>query len=182
MKSDAFSMSSWQDVYDRLEKEMETFNVSGVSGTVVSDALRETKAGHDASRLTESTENVSDSSSNKQAMEKGSKKKKGKGAGIMITGPAESELDNQDRAPTKSKKNQRKGKNISSEQLAESKAAAKLVKIKEENLNIPSEDWVMKKIAILVPDFEEQGLLILIPAILFILIFETISHGFGTEI
>ncbi|PQQ11320.1 E3 UFM1-protein ligase 1 homolog isoform X1 [Prunus yedoensis var. nudiflora] len=165
-ESYVFSNGFIKDVYDRLEKEMETFNVSGASGTVVSgasgtvvsDALRETKAGHDASRLTESTENVSDSSSNKQAMEKGSKKKKGKGAGTMITGPAESELDNQDRAPMKSKKNQRKGKNISSEQVAESKAAAKLVKIKEENLNIPSEDWVMKKIATLVPDFEEQGL------------------------
>ncbi|XP_034221127.1 E3 UFM1-protein ligase 1 homolog isoform X2 [Prunus dulcis] len=157
-ESYVFSNGFIKDVYDRLEKEMETFNVSGTSGTVVSDDLRETKAGHDASRLTELTENVSDSSVNKQAMEKGSKKKKGKGAGNMMTGPAENELDNQDRAPTKSKKNQRKGKNISSEQVAESKAAAKLVKIKEENLNIPSEDWVMKKIATLVPDFEEQGL------------------------
>ncbi|KAM1205584.1 hypothetical protein ACFX2I_006385 [Malus domestica] len=153
-----FSSGFIKDVYDLLEKEMETFSVSVPSSTVVSDDLRETKIGHDTSRSTESNETVSDSSSNKQATEKGSKKKKGRGAGNMMTGPAESELDNQDSVPTKSKKNQRKGKNISSGQAAESKAAAKLVKIKEENLNVPSEDWVMNKITVLVPDFEEQGL------------------------
>ncbi|CAN6559679.1 unnamed protein product [Malus baccata var. baccata] len=156
-ESYVFSSGFIKDVYDRLEKEMETFSVSVPSSTVVSDDLRETKVGHDTSRSTESNETVSDSSSNKQAAEKGSKKKKGRGAGSMITGPAESELDNQDNVPTKSKKNQRKGKNISSGQAAESKAAAKLVKIKEENLNVPSEDWVMNKITALVPDFEEQG-------------------------
>ncbi|TQD99201.1 hypothetical protein C1H46_015211 [Malus baccata] len=153
-----FSSGFIKDVYDLLEKEMETFSVSVPSSTVVSDDLRETKIGHDTSRSTESNETVSDISSNKQATEKGSKKKKGRGAGNMMTGPAESELDNQDSVPTKSKKNQRKGKNISSGQAAESKAAAKLVKIKEENLNVPSEDWVMNKITALVPDFEEQGL------------------------
>ncbi|XP_009358296.2 LOW QUALITY PROTEIN: E3 UFM1-protein ligase 1 homolog [Pyrus x bretschneideri] len=156
-ESYVFSSGFIKDVYDRLEKEMETFSVSVPSSTVVSDDLQETKVGHDTSRSTESNETVSDSSSNKQATEKGSKKKKGRGAGSMITGPAESELDNQDNVPTKSKKNQRKGKNTSSGQASESKAAAKLVKIKEENLNVPSEDWVMNKITALVPDFEEQG-------------------------
>ncbi|KAM1148907.1 hypothetical protein ACFX2B_029264 [Malus domestica] len=156
-ESYVFSSGFIKDVYDRLEKEMETFSVSVPSSTVVSDDLRETKVGHDTSRSTESNETVSDSSSNKQAAEKGSKKKKGRGAGSIITGPAESELDNQDNVPTRSKKNQRKGKNISSGQAAESKAAAKLVKIKEENLNVPSEDWVMNKIIALVSDFEEQG-------------------------
>ncbi|XP_050141225.1 E3 UFM1-protein ligase 1 homolog [Malus sylvestris] len=156
-ESYVFSSGFIKDVYDRLEKEMETFSVSVPSSTVVSDDLQETKVGHDTSRSTESNETVSDSSSNKQAAEKGSKKKKGRGAGSMITGPAESELDNQDNVPTRSKKNQRKGKNISSGQAAESKAAAKLVKIKEENLNVPSEDWVMNKITALVSDFEEQG-------------------------
>lgn len=138
---------------------METLIVSSSSGTVVSDDLHETKVGHDTSRLTESNETVSDSSSNKQTMEKGSKKKKGRVAGNMGAGAAESDLDNQDSVPTKSKKNQRKGKNSSSAQVAESKASAKLVKSKEDNLNIPSEDWMINKIATLVPDFEEQGIL-----------------------
>lgn len=160
---------------------METFSVSVSSGTVVTDDLHETKVGHDTSRLTESNEAGGDSISNKQATEKGSKKKKGKAAGNMTTGSAESEMDNQDHVPTKSKKNQRKGKNASSGQVAEAKAAAKLVKIKEENLNIPSEDWIINKIVTLVPDFEEQGLLILTSVNLVILFVETISHRFHTE-
>ncbi|KAM5583840.1 hypothetical protein ABKV19_003626 [Rosa sericea] len=157
-ESFVFSSAFIKDVYDRLEKEMETFIVSSTSGTMVSDDLQETKVGHETSRFTESNETVSDSSSNKQTMEKGSKKKKGRAAGNMGAGAAEGDPENQDSVPTKSKKNQRKGKNSSSAQVADSKASAKLVKSKEENLNIPSEDWMMNKIATLVPEFEEQGL------------------------
>ncbi|PRQ33862.1 putative E3 UFM1-protein ligase 1 [Rosa chinensis] len=157
-ESFVFSSAFIKDVYDRLEKEMETFIVSSTSGTMVSDDLQETKVGHETSRFTESNETVSDSSSNKQTMEKGSKKKKGRVAGNMGAGAADGDPENQDSVPTKSKKNQRKGKNSSSAQVADSKASAKLVKSKEENLNIPSEDWMMNKIATLVPEFEEQGL------------------------
>ncbi|KAL6195675.1 hypothetical protein ACLB2K_031293 [Fragaria x ananassa] len=155
-ESFVFCRAFIKDVYDRLEKEMETLIVSNSSGTVMSEDLQETKVGHDTGRFTESNETTIDSSSNKQMMEKGSKKKKGRVTGNIGAGVAESDLDNQDSVPTKSKKNQRKGKNSSSAQVADSKASAKLVKSKEENLNIPSEDWMVNKIATLVPDFEEQ--------------------------
>ncbi|XP_050371357.1 E3 UFM1-protein ligase 1 homolog isoform X2 [Argentina anserina] len=157
-ESFVFSSSFIKDVYERLDKEMETFIVSGFSATVVSDDSQETKLGHGTSRFTESNETPSDSSSSKQTMEKGSKKKKGRAAANMGVGAGEGDMDNQDSAPAKSKKNQRKGKISSAAQVAESKATAKSVKSKEENLNIPSEEWMMNKIAILVPDFEEQGL------------------------
>ncbi|KAL6203158.1 hypothetical protein ACLB2K_026861 [Fragaria x ananassa] len=157
-ESFVFCRAFIKDVYDRLEKEMETLIVSNSSGTVMSEDLQETKFGHDTGRFTESNETTSDSSSNKQTMEKGSKKKKGRVTGNIGAGVAESDPDNQDSVPTKSKKNPRKGKNSSSAQVADSKAFAKLVKSKEENLNIPSEDWMVNKIATLVPDFEEQGL------------------------
>ncbi|XP_004294624.1 PREDICTED: E3 UFM1-protein ligase 1 homolog [Fragaria vesca subsp. vesca] len=157
-ESFVFCRAFIKDVYDRLEKEMETLIVSNSSGTVMSEDLQGTKVGHDTGRFTESNETTSDSSSNKQTMEKGSKKKKGRVTGNIGAGVAESDPDNQDSVPTKSKKNQRKGKNSSSAQVADSKASAKLVKSKEENLNIPSEDWMVNKIATLVPDFEEQGL------------------------
>lgn len=160
---------------------METLIVSNSSGTVMSEDLQETKVGHDTGRFTESNETTSDSSSNKQTMEKGSKKKKGRVTGNIGAGVAESDPDNQDSVPTKSKKNQRKGKNSSSAQVADSKASAKLVKSKEENLNIPSEDWMVNKIATLVPDFEEQGFWVLTLAILFILILITVTRAYGTK-
>lgn len=147
-----------QDVYDCLEKETETF-----SGSVLSDDLHETRGGHESSRLAESNEVTSEIGSNKQAVDKGSMKKRGKSSGSMVASASESGLDNQENFSTKSKKNQRKGKDNSSLQASDSKGAVKKesVKAKEENLNIPSEEWLMQKLKMLVPDFEEQGLLML---------------------
>jgi hypothetical protein len=140
-----------------MEKEVESFSVSGSSGVMLSDEshlVNVAKFGHDSSRLTESNDAGSETASNKQAIEKGPKKKKGKSAGNVISGAAESGSDNQEHVPTKSKKNQRKGK--------DSKIGAKKesVKTKEDNPSIPSVEWLMQKIMTLVPDFEEQGLLI----------------------
>lgn len=142
-----------------MEKEMESFNVSGSSGIVLSDdshLVNIARVGNDSGRVIESNETGNEPASSKQPIEKGPKKKKGKSA-------AESGSDNQEYVPTKSKKSQRKGKDSSSVPVSDSKPGAKKesVKIKEENLSVPSEEWVMHKIMTLVPDFEEQGLLFL---------------------
>ncbi|KAF3453797.1 hypothetical protein FNV43_RR04238 [Rhamnella rubrinervis] len=152
-----FSSRFIKDVYDRLEKETETFSGSGLSSIMLSD---ETRCGHDSSRLAESNEVASEIGSNKQAVDKGSKKKRGKSSWSMVASASESGLDNQEHFPTKSKKNQRKGKDNSSLQVSDSRGAVKKesVKAKEDNLNIPSEEWLMQKLRMLVPDFEEQGI------------------------
>jgi hypothetical protein len=153
-----------------MEKEIESFSVSGSSGVMLSEShlVNVAKVGHDSSRLTESNDAGSETASNKQAIEKGQKKKKGKSAGNVISGAAESGSDNQEHVPTKSKKNQRKGKDTSSLPVSESKIGAKKesVKKREDNLSIPSEEWLAQKIMTLVPDFEEQGLLILTSVLL----------------
>ncbi|KAJ0020042.1 hypothetical protein Pint_32299 [Pistacia integerrima] len=145
-----FSNTFVKDVYDRLEKEMEAFSFLGSSGIMPSD---------DSSRSTESNE-TSGESGHKNAVEKGSKKKKGKSSGNAKSAAAESGTDDQDYIPTKSKKNQRRGKDTSSLQVSDTKSGAKkdLVKVQESNLNVPSEEWVMQKIMMLNPDFEEQGI------------------------
>lgn len=152
-----------KDVYDRLEKELETFNISGSSGVVLSDDLSYSKVGQDSSRFADSHETVNEMSSNKQATEKGSKKKRGKSSGTAAASITESNVNPQENFTAKSKKSQRKGKDNSSMQVSESKAAVKkeLVKTREDNNNIPSEKWVLEKISMLVPDFEEQGLFFL---------------------
>lgn len=146
-----------------MEKEIETFSGSDSSGTVLPDDSHETKVGHVSSRFTESNEIVSEIGSSKQPVDNGSKKKRGKSSGSMAVSATESGLDNQENFPTKSKKNQRKGKDNSSSQVSNSKAAVKKepVKMKEDNLKIPSEEWVMQKLSMLVPELEEQGLLVL---------------------
>jgi hypothetical protein len=158
-----------------MEKEMESFSVSGSSGVMLSDeshSVNVAKVGHDSSRLTESNDAGSETASSKQATEKGQKRKKGKSAGNAVSGATESGSDNLEHVPTKSKKHQRKGKDTSSLQVSDSKIGAKKesAKTKEENLSIPSEEWLMQKIMTLVPDFEEQGLLILTSVLLIIII------------
>ena len=104
-----------------------------------------------------------------------------KSDGNAIVGAPESVSDNQEYVPTKSKKNKRKGKDTSSLQVSDSKTGAKKesVRTKEDNLSIPSEEWIMQKIMTLVPDFEEQGMLVL-TLVLLILIIKIIWHPFHT--
>lgn len=145
---------------------MESFSISGSCGIMPSNdshLVNVTKGGNDSGRLMESKDTGIETGSSKQALEKGSKKKKGKSAGNVIAGAAESGSDNQDYVPTKSKKNHRKGKDTPSLLVSDLKTGPKKesVEVKEDNLGIPSEEWVMQKITAVVPEFEEQGLQIL---------------------
>ncbi|OAY51745.1 E3 UFM1-protein ligase 1 homolog isoform X2 [Manihot esculenta] len=146
-ESYVFSCGFVKSIYDCMEKEMDAFSLSGSSGGVLSDdsnLVKEVKVRNDFSKSSE----ISNSGNEK-------KKKKGKSTGIKT---AESIPDDDDYIPTKSKRNQRKGKNVSSNQVSDAKAGAKKDSAKEDNLNVPSEEWVMQKILSVVPDFEEQGI------------------------
>ncbi|OMO67640.1 E3 UFM1-protein ligase 1 [Corchorus capsularis] len=154
-----FSSSFVKDVYDRMEKEMETFGHSGSSNIMLSDdshLVKEVKAGQDLSKSSEPFETGTESGNSKRGTEKGSKKKKGKSSGAK-TVSAEGDSENEDYIPTKSKKNQKKGKDTSSSQVSDSRKGAKKDAIKTQEEIVPSEEWLMQKLAILVPDFEEQG-------------------------
>lgn len=143
---------------------METLSVSESSGAILSGDLPDTKVGHDSSRFTDIDETGSEVGSSKHATDRGSKKKRGKSSGTVAASETESRMNTQESATSKSKKNQRKGKDTSSSQLSDSKAAVKKQSSKttEDNYNIPSEEWIVQKIAKLVPEFEEQGISILI--------------------
>lgn len=142
---------------------MDSFSLSGSSGIMPSDdscLVKEAKVGQDTSRSMEASETSSESG-HKNALEKGSRKKKGKSGGNTKSGATESAADDTEYTPSKSKKNQRRGKDTSSSQVSDSKPGAKKDgKLQEGNLNFPSEEWVIQKIMMLNPDFEEQGLLI----------------------
>ncbi|XP_058753360.1 E3 UFM1-protein ligase 1 homolog [Vicia villosa] len=155
------SSSFMKDICDRTVKELEALAVSRSLGTVKPGDLpiaNAVKAGYDSSKLSESSEMASDGGSNKHA-DKGPKKKKGKATGNTLANQSESGADNQEHTSTKSKKSQRKGKDTSS-QTSDSKQGSRKesLKMKEDNLSSPSEEWIMEKITALVPDFEEQGI------------------------
>ncbi|TYJ33441.1 hypothetical protein E1A91_A05G104200v1 [Gossypium mustelinum] len=154
-----FSSSFVKDVYDRVEKELETLSHSGSSTIILSDdshMVKEAKAGKDLSKSSEPVETVTESGNKKRGTEKGSKKKKGKSSGAR-TVSAEGDSENEDYIPTKSKKNQKKGKDASSSQVADSRKVVKKDSIKAQEENVPSEEWLMQKLEALLPDFEEQG-------------------------
>ena len=139
---------------------METFSHSGSSTIVLSEdshLVKEAKAGQDLSKSSEPFETGSESGNRKRGTEKGSKKKKGKSSGTK-TVSTEGDSENEDYIYTKSKKNQKKGKDMSSSQVADSRKGAKKDSIKMQEESVPSEEWLMQKLSILVPDFEEQGL------------------------
>ncbi|KAG6583453.1 E3 UFM1-protein ligase 1-like protein, partial [Cucurbita argyrosperma subsp. sororia] len=155
-----FSNIFIKDLYDRMEKEMETMNVPGSSTANFSgDSLSISKVGNDPSMSAESIEPGNNSGKIGEIMEKKSKKKKGKSTGNTQTVAAEGVLDDQE-SSTKSKKNQRKAKATTSVQVAETKAGGKKesVKTKESNINHPTEEWVIEKLKTLIPDLDEHGI------------------------
>ncbi|XP_050211386.1 E3 UFM1-protein ligase 1 homolog [Mercurialis annua] len=140
-----FSTGFVKSIYDQMEKEMDAFSLSGSSGVVLCDDLsKDVKVRNESSRSSQVNETGNEK-----------RRKKGKFVGTKTIDVA----DDEDYVPTKSKKNQRKGKDTSSIQVSDAKAGARKdsAKTQDENLNVPSEDWVMQKILALAPDFEEQG-------------------------
>ncbi|KAL2899168.1 E3 UFM1-protein ligase 1-like protein [Bienertia sinuspersici] len=139
-----------QDVFTRLDKEMQTsipLSAAGLGDE--KHSTKESKGGNGSGRLSELNETTE--SGNRLGMERGSKKKKGKSAGNSRSSTTESDIDNQEHAPSKSKKNQRKGKDSSASHVSESKSS--------KGVAVPSEEWVINKILVLVPEFEEHDFL-----------------------
>ncbi|KAK9065902.1 hypothetical protein SSX86_015304 [Deinandra increscens subsp. villosa] len=144
-----FSTSFVKDLYERMEKDLDTISLSGLSDEFHVNKVA--KSGQETSSTPDFNETSSESGSTKQAADKGSRKKKGKSN--TNTRTADNSSDNQDPVPTKSKKNQRKSKGTSSSHGPDPKSN----KIKEESLGIFSEEELCQRLTELVPDFEDQG-------------------------
>ncbi|KAJ9565423.1 hypothetical protein OSB04_001389 [Centaurea solstitialis] len=155
-----FSTTFVKDLYERMEKDLDTINFS----TGLADDLHVTKVAKSGQETSGTPADLNDTSSesgsNKQAADRGSKKKKGKSNTNTKISAVDDSSDNQEPVPAKSKKNQRKGKVTSSSHGSDSKSNAKkdVDKMKEESLGIFSEEELCHRITELVPDFEEQGI------------------------
>ncbi|XP_047307875.1 E3 UFM1-protein ligase 1 homolog [Impatiens glandulifera] len=149
-----FSNALIKDLFGQLEKELATFIITAPSADLRS--RKEVKADDFTIGRSESSETASETGSNKQGYDKGSKKKKGKSAGNAKTLTGEGNFDDPEPAPSKSKKNQRKGKDTSS-QILDTKTVPKKEsdRTKADNLNL-SEELLSQKIVSLIPELEEQ--------------------------
>lgn len=152
-----FSTAFVKDLYERMEKDMDTISLSGSMSTGLTDdwhATKVAKSGQETSGTpADFNDAISESGSNKPATDRGSKKKKGKINTNSKASAADNNSDNPEPVPAKSKKNQRKGKVTSSSTGSDPKSN----KIKEESSGMFTEEELCQKITELVPDFEDQG-------------------------
>ncbi|XP_038988992.1 E3 UFM1-protein ligase 1 homolog isoform X2 [Phoenix dactylifera] len=151
-----------KDMFHQMEKELDTLSYTSPAGRGLSNDLRsanEPKVGLSSRQYSESEEIGDNLGSSKSVSEKGSKKKRGRHSGPAKAGTFENELDNQESLPTKVKKNQRKHKDASSLDTSGAKSGIKKGsdKVKEDNLNIISEEWIVQRILTLAPDLGELG-------------------------
>ncbi|KAJ8505791.1 hypothetical protein OPV22_006677 [Ensete ventricosum] len=156
-----FSSNFVKDLFERLEKEMDTLSYMNLSQGLSSD-VRSTsvvKVGVSSGQNTEQKEIGDAVGSKHNAPEKGGKKRKGKHTGSAKTGASEDNLENQENFPSKFKKNQQKNKNAGSLDVFDAKSTAKKSsgKSKDDCLDVPSEDWIKQKILLLAPELEELG-------------------------
>lgn len=151
-----FSNNYIKNIFDQVEKELDTFVCTSLATD--SYSATEPKRASAASHSEPKEIGGDDGGGNKYASEKGSRKKRGKGTGSAKTGATENDPDIQENIPGKSKKNQRKAKDTSSH-ASDTKSSTRkgLDKVKEDNLNIPSEEWITERILALVPDLGELG-------------------------
>ncbi|KAF5189340.1 E3 ufm1-protein ligase 1-like protein [Thalictrum thalictroides] len=138
-----------KDVFEHTEKEMGKTSGQGLNDSF--HVVDEAKSRNDPDKFVESNEVGVEAGGKKSALERGSRKKRGKTAGNAKTGGADSG-NNEQEISTKAKKNQRKSK----DQVSDTKVAAKKDpdKAKMDNHNDYSEELIMEKILMLVPDFE----------------------------
>lgn len=155
---------SYQNLFESLDKESQTSSLSGVYGTQAPDSLdasidSKVRKGL-SSNLTESNETEAEIVNSKHTSEVGSKKRRGKSSGSAKTGAAENSTDNQESVPSKSKRNQKKGKAMAA-QVSDLKPGGKksVDKLPEDTVNIFPEKLLIQRINKLVPEFEEQGAL-----------------------
>lgn len=117
------------------------------------------KAGAKSGQSTESKDIGDVEGSKQNIMGKGQKKKKGKLTGSGKAGASGDNFQSQENLPGKVKKSQRKNKDTLDASDAKFVAKKGSGKLEEDNLYVPSEDWIKQKILLLTPELGElEGL------------------------
>ena len=133
-----------------MEKELESLSYNVSAGQMIE---------HSQSALTKAD---SDEFPDKNILTKASRKKKGKPSASFKVGMNNDEPSSQENISTKSKKNQRKSKEIATVSVSSSKMVNNRITLKSEEIqNIPSATWVIQQLRKLAPDLEEIGGLVL---------------------
>uniref|UniRef100_A0A0D9ZTH2 E3 UFM1-protein ligase 1 homolog n=1 Tax=Oryza glumipatula TaxID=40148 RepID=A0A0D9ZTH2_9ORYZ len=152
-ESCVFSNAFIKGIFDRLEKEMDSFGIKHSAGQgKPSNMSSEHRIGSDGKDLGDN-----DTSSIGASSDKGPKKKRGKVSGSAKGAAVEKDDDNEESIPVKGKKAHRKNKDAGSSGDAKHGGKKASEKTKEDNTNIFPDDLIEQKVLTVAPELEELG-------------------------
>ncbi|CAN6340226.1 unnamed protein product [Urochloa humidicola] len=158
-ESCVFSYVFIKGIFDRLEKDMDSFGIRhnvGQGRPVDMNLGSEHKTG--SGQYSEAKEfGDNDTSSAGVSSDRGSKKKRGKGTGSTKGGSLEKDDDNGETVPVKGKKAHRKNKDAGSSGDVKHGGKKAPEKMKEESTNIFPDELIEQKVLAVAPELEELG-------------------------
>ncbi|KAL6598610.1 hypothetical protein ACP70R_046309 [Stipagrostis hirtigluma subsp. patula] len=156
-ESCVFSNIFIKGIFDRLEKEMDSFSVKQSIGQGKPINMNQGSEHRTGSGLDTKDHGDNDTSSASVSADKGTKKKRGKVTGSAKGGAFEKDDDNEESVPAKGRKAHRKNKDVGSSADVKHGGKKTSEKMKEENTNIFCDELIEKKILAVVPELEELG-------------------------
>jgi len=158
-ESCVFSNIFIKGIFDRLEKDMDSFGIRhsvGQGRPVNANLGSEHKTGSGQYSDTRDLGD-NDTSSTGVSSDRGSKKKRGKGTGSTKGGSLEKDDDNEESVPVKGKKSHRKNKDAGASGDVKHGGKKASEKMKEESTNIFPDELIEQKVLAVAPELEELG-------------------------
>ncbi|KQK07769.1 E3 UFM1-protein ligase 1 homolog [Brachypodium distachyon] len=156
-ESCVFSNVFIKGIFDRLEKEIDSFGIkhSSVQGTSMN--VNPSSEHRSGSVQYTDTKDIGDNDTSNTGVssERGTKKKRGKAAGSAKGGPLEKDDDSEEIIPVKGKKAHRKNKDAGSSGDAKRGGKKASEKSKDENTNIFPDELIEQKVLAAAPELEE---------------------------
>ncbi|KAL6864696.1 hypothetical protein ACP4OV_015847 [Aristida adscensionis] len=156
-ESCVFSNIFIKGIFDRLEKEMDSFGIKhsiGQGPMIMNPGSERSGSG----RHSDSKDfGDNETSSAGVSSDKGPKKKRGKATGSAKGGALEKDDDSEQSIPVKGKKAHRKSKDTGSSGDAKHGGKKASEKMKEENTNIFPDELIEQKVLSVAPELEELG-------------------------
>uniref|UniRef100_A0ACD5ZQH3 Uncharacterized protein n=1 Tax=Avena sativa TaxID=4498 RepID=A0ACD5ZQH3_AVESA len=150
-ESCVFSNVFIKGIFDRLEKEIDSFGIRHIAGqgTPMNMNLSTSAQYSD-------TKDIGDNdTSSTVSSDRGPKKKRGKASGSAKGGSLEKDDDSEEIIPVKGKKSHRKNKDAGSSGDAKRGSKKASEKPKEENTNIFPDELIQQKVLAVAPELEE---------------------------
>ncbi|KAJ1261325.1 hypothetical protein BS78_09G020700 [Paspalum vaginatum] len=156
-ESCVFSIVFIKGIFDRLEKDMDSFGIRhsvGQGKPVNMNVGSEHKTGSGQHSGTKDLAD-NDTSSTSVSSDRATKKKRGKGTGSTKGGSLEKDDDNEESIPVKGKKSNRKNKDTGSSGDVKHGGKKASEKMKEDSANIFPDELIEQKILAVAPELEE---------------------------